>query len=59
MKVVDPVVYTVGVPISRQSTSILGRGQYVEIVKKAARNGHGKVPPERKKCPHIKQAIAS
>jgi ParB family chromosome partitioning protein len=39
------------------NNGILGRGQYVEIVKKASRNGHGKVPPERRKCPHITPAI--
>jgi hypothetical protein len=39
------------------SNSVLGRGQYVEIATKASRNGHGKLPPERKKCPHITKAI--
>jgi ParB family transcriptional regulator, chromosome partitioning protein len=39
------------------ANGILGRGQYVEIVKKASRNGHDKLPPERKKCPHIAHAI--
>jgi hypothetical protein len=29
----------------------------VEIVARASRNGHGKVPPERKKCPHMTKAI--
>ena len=39
------------------NNGILGRGQYVEIVKRASRNGHGKVPPERRKCPHLTPAI--
>lgn len=39
------------------SNGVLGRGQYVEIAAKASRNGHGKLPPERKKCPHITKAI--
>jgi ParB family chromosome partitioning protein len=39
------------------NNGILGRGQYVEIVKKASRNGHGKLSPERKKCPHMTPAI--
>ena len=36
---------------------VLGRAQYVEIAAKASRNGHGKLPPERTKCPHITKAI--
>ncbi len=39
------------------SNGIIGHGQYVEIVTKASRNGHGKLPPERKKCPHVTKAI--
>ena len=39
------------------SNGVLGRGEYVEIVNKASRNGHGKLPPERKKCPHVTRAI--
>jgi ParB family chromosome partitioning protein len=39
------------------NNGILGRGQYVEIAKKASRNGHGKGSAERKKCPHITPAI--
>ena len=30
---------------------------YVEIANKAQRNGHGKLPPERTKCPHAIKAI--
>jgi len=40
-----------------QSTGVLGRGQYVEITNKASRNGHGKMPPERKKCGYMSKAI--
>lgn len=39
------------------ANGVLARGQYVEIAAKASRNGPGKLPPERKKCPHITQAI--
>lgn len=39
------------------SNGILGRSQYIEILKKASRNGHGKQAAERTKCPHITQAI--
>jgi ParB family chromosome partitioning protein len=40
-----------------QSNGVLGRGQYVEVAAKAARNGHGKLAPERKKCPSVTKAI--
>ena len=39
------------------SNGVIGRGQYIEIVSKVSRNGHGKLPPERKKCPHVTKAI--
>lgn len=39
------------------NNGILGRGQYVEIARKASRNGHGKLPPERTKCSHVTKAI--
>jgi hypothetical protein len=39
------------------NNGILGRGQYVEILKKASRNGQGKLSPERKKCTHMMAAI--
>jgi ParB family chromosome partitioning protein len=42
---------------SSHGNGVLGRGQYIEIVKKASRNGHGKLPPEQKKCSHMTQAI--
>ena len=38
-------------------SGVLGRGQYVEIVKKASRNGNSKLSPERTKCPHMTPAI--
>ena len=41
------------------SNGVLGGGQYVEIAAKASRNGQGKLPPQRKKCPHIAKAIAT
>ena len=36
---------------------VLSRGLYVEIQSKAARNGHGRLSPERKKCGHMAKAI--
>ncbi len=39
------------------ANGVLGRNQYVEIAAKPSRNGHGKLPPERTKCPHVTQAI--
>jgi ParB family transcriptional regulator, chromosome partitioning protein len=39
------------------SNGVLGRGQYVEIAAKSSRKQHGKLPPERKKCPHVTKAI--
>lgn len=39
------------------SNGVLRRGQYIEIVAKTSRNENHKLPPERKKCPHITKAI--
>jgi ParB family chromosome partitioning protein len=53
----DPQLIQISSAWGTHSNSVLGRGQYVEIAAKTARNGHGKLPPERKKCPSIAKAI--
>ncbi len=39
------------------ANGVFGRGQYVEIISKPSRNGHGKLPAERKKCGYMSKAI--
>ena len=53
----DPRLIQISTTWGTHTNGVLGRGQYVEIVTKASRNGGGKPSPERKKCPHVTKAI--
>ena len=53
----NPQLIQISTNWGAHSNGVLGRGQYVEIMTKASRNGHDKNSPERKKCAHMIKAI--
>ena len=53
----SPQLIQISTAWGTHTNGVLGRGQYVEIVTKASRNGRGSMAGERKKCAYMTSAI--
>ena len=53
----NPQLIQISTMWGAHNNGVLGRGQYTEVIAKAARNGHAKQSPERTKCARMTKAI--